>query len=354
MFRRRRPNREIAFSFDSFLDVVANVVGIILRLILVAWVGARSYKMFVPPPVLPEQAEEEVAALPESTDPLSPQLQRQRQELARVQAQLLEQLRLLEQEEEEVQGTQQTLTGLDKRKSQAADALAALGGAARQRGDQNQVVALSLDELRQRSQKVAEEIEALRKMPAPPHQALRYHTPVSAPVQSEEWMFECRQGRVTLVDIGTLLEDALRRARSQSDNLRDRWEVSDVTAPVGPFRLRYTLERERGLAGELGGAPTRSGSFRVSLSQWEVEAVTSPRGENIEAALAPRSEFRRVADHIDSRQATVTLWVYPDSFPLYRRLRDYLHEHDIIVAGRPLPDGSCIAASRHGSASRGQ
>src|SRR2546426_1102346 len=43
MIRRRRPVREIAFSFDSFLDVVANVVGIIIRLILVAWVGARSY-----------------------------------------------------------------------------------------------------------------------------------------------------------------------------------------------------------------------------------------------------------------------------------------------------------------------
>ena len=32
-----------SFSFDSFLDVVANVVGIIIRLILVVWVGARSY-----------------------------------------------------------------------------------------------------------------------------------------------------------------------------------------------------------------------------------------------------------------------------------------------------------------------
>ena len=42
MIRRRRPVREIAFSFDSFLDVVTNVVGIILRLILVAWVGARA------------------------------------------------------------------------------------------------------------------------------------------------------------------------------------------------------------------------------------------------------------------------------------------------------------------------
>ena len=46
MRRRRRPDKEIHFSFDSFLDVVANVVGIIIKLILVAWVGARTYTGF--------------------------------------------------------------------------------------------------------------------------------------------------------------------------------------------------------------------------------------------------------------------------------------------------------------------
>src|SRR4051794_7682892 len=45
MYRRRRAHRDkIQFSFDSFLDVVANVNGIIIRLIIVAWVGARSYQ----------------------------------------------------------------------------------------------------------------------------------------------------------------------------------------------------------------------------------------------------------------------------------------------------------------------
>jgi hypothetical protein len=53
MIRRRRTQREIPFSFDSFLDVVANVVGIILRLILVAWVGGRSYHATVAPPPAP-------------------------------------------------------------------------------------------------------------------------------------------------------------------------------------------------------------------------------------------------------------------------------------------------------------
>jgi len=156
------------------------------------------------------------------------------------------------------------------------------------------------------------------------------------------------------VDIGTLLEDAVRQARSQVDQLRDRWEVSDVTAPVGPFRLHYVVERDRGMVGALGGAPPRDGGFRATMTQWEVEPVTPSRGEDADTALAPGSEFRRVVDHLDPNQGTVTLWVYPNSFPLYRQLRDYLHEHDVVVAGRPIPDGSFIAASRHGSASRGQ
>jgi hypothetical protein len=352
MFRRRRPNREIHFSFDSFLDVVANVVGIILRLILVAWVGARSYKAFIPPPP-PDEAVEESALPAEPDDPLSPELQRQRDELARAQAQLLEQLRAFEHEEQQAGAAKKELEGLESRKKHALGVRTALAAAAQDKGQDAQLKALSMEELRQRGQKVMEEIEALRKE-APPRQELRYRTPVSAPVQSEEWMFECRQGRVTLVDIGTLLEDAVRKARSQVNQLRDRWELSDTTEPVGPFRLHYTLERDRGAAGALGAGPSGGGGYRAGLSGWEVEPLTSPRGEDAETALAPNSEFRRVVDHLDPRQAAVTLWVYPDSFPLYRRLRDFLHERDIVVAGRPLPEGSFMAASRHGSASRGQ
>src|SRR5205807_6722755 len=95
MIRRRRPQREIAFSFDSFLDVVANVVGIVLRLILVAWVGARSYKAFVDvPPLPPVPAPIPAAALPplptfpEPVNPLAPVLARRRQELAGARAAL--------------------------------------------------------------------------------------------------------------------------------------------------------------------------------------------------------------------------------------------------------------------------
>src|SRR5436309_6540326 len=83
MIRRRRPPREIAFSFDSFLDLVANVVGIILRLILVAWVGARTYKAAVPPPPPAPPALAEPASPPEPTDPRQDLLARRREEVGR-------------------------------------------------------------------------------------------------------------------------------------------------------------------------------------------------------------------------------------------------------------------------------
>ena len=81
MIRRRRPVREIHFSFDSFLDVVANVVGIIIRLILVVWVGARAYTGIQTTPSTPaaEVVTQEVA------DPLVDELEERRRELALVQ-----------------------------------------------------------------------------------------------------------------------------------------------------------------------------------------------------------------------------------------------------------------------------
>ena len=90
MARRRRHPREIAFGFDSFLDVVANVVGIILRLILVAWVGGRSYKADMPKTDLaPVPVLADPAPLPAPTDERQPMLVRHRREIGAQQKALL-------------------------------------------------------------------------------------------------------------------------------------------------------------------------------------------------------------------------------------------------------------------------
>src|SRR5262245_11428737 len=93
MIRRHRRPREIAFSFDSFLDIVANVVGVIIRMILVVWVGARAYTSphF---PAHPGRSPVAVEARSEA-DPLEPELEQHRRELAQAEERLLEQLRRL-------------------------------------------------------------------------------------------------------------------------------------------------------------------------------------------------------------------------------------------------------------------
>ena len=150
------------------------------------------------------------------------------------------------------------------------------------------------------------------------------------------------------------MTEVKRGLEEKTKQLRSQWEVSDVAGPVGAFQLHYTVERERGLLDGGGPSPETQGSFRAGLRGWQLEPLPGVRGETEEQAFKPGSDFRQVADVLDPQQHTVTFWVYPDSFALYRRLRDYLYERDIVVAGRPLPDGAPIAASRHGSASRGQ
>jgi septal ring factor EnvC (AmiA/AmiB activator) len=183
MIRRRRKVREIEFSFDSFLDVVANVVGIILRLILVAWVGARSYKAVVPTTPPPALTKEEIAELPDPQDPLAPELERQRRELAEVQSRLLEQLKEWRKLRQDSTLTAEELARLTAHVQEVDTERKNVDAKIHQDAQVARNAYLSLEEIRERSKRVVEEIEALRKAPSS-KQTLRYRTPVSHPLQS--------------------------------------------------------------------------------------------------------------------------------------------------------------------------
>jgi hypothetical protein len=356
MIRRRRPVREISFSFDSFLDVVANVTGIIIRLILVVWVGARSYTSMTAQArrrTAPAQGMEKVEEL---KDPLQQEMTKHRQELAAAQARLLEQLRQAGVAQTRDKQTRNDLAALEKARQRQALEGSALERAAGSKRSATQAVALSMDELRRKEKKLREEILALEKMPRL-KKVIHYRTPVSAPLDSEEILFECRYGRVSYIEIAAMLSEAGRTLDDKVRQLQHEWRVEDVAGPVGGFRLHYTVERLHGLLdgdAEESQPPSPSARFGYGLTGWQLEPTDHQRGEDERTALAEGSLFRRVVDSLDPRQAAVTIFVYPDSFGLYRKLRDYLYDHEVVVAGRPLPDGIPITCSRRGSRSRGQ
>jgi hypothetical protein len=358
MRRRARRGGEIPFSFDSFLDVVANVCGIVIRLILVVWVGARSYPSLQKLIATHEPVASEIGDLSSeaaTSAELEKEVAQHRSELHEARQKLLEYLSHRDEARKTVVPAEARWSDLTQKRRDLEQAKAALEQKVAKAGDGVETTLPSAEELRQRRQQLTEDVRALQMLPRP-RKALYYRTPVSQPVQAEQFMFECQQGRVAFIDLAGLQAEMRRDLVAKGEELKTRWQTDEVTAAIGAFQLRYRVEREPGFADAVapGAAPAGSAGYRYGIAGWTVEPITAARGEDLATALADGSDFRRITDALDARQAVVTFWVYPDSFELFRRLRDYLYERDLVVAGRPLPSGIPIAASRHGTLSRGQ
>jgi hypothetical protein len=91
-----------------------------------------------------------------------------------------------------------------------------------------------------------------------------------------------------------------------------------------------------------------------NLLGWEIIPEGSNRGDTYEATRSPTSTYGRAINRLSPGRDTITMWIYPDGFALYRKLRDDLHARGFLVAARPLPDGTAIRGSPVGSLSAGQ
>ena len=346
MLRRRRPlkNEAIHFSFDSFLDLVTNVVGIIIRLILVTWVGARSYHtgmQWIEGDAASQANQKPAAKI--GDDPLATRIEASKRDLDDAKTKLLAQLKELDEIDEKAKSTNEQLVILVGRRTELEKEKKKLESKGKICGVPVKEANLSVAEVRQRSKDLLAELKRLEAMPVSRKQ-LKYHAPVSRIVQSEELNFECKYGRVTYIDMPAFMQEIKASVDEVKAEMRTRTRVERVAGPIGFYRLRYVFERS--------GSTIDNGTF--SLSSWEVEPINAERGETLQQAQAAKSEFRQLTDALDPRLTVVTFWVYSDSFELFRQLRDQLYDRGLDVAGRPLPPDSLIAASRNGTASRGQ
>jgi hypothetical protein len=205
--------------------------------------------------------------------------------------------------------------------------------------------------LRGERDKLTQELTTLRQLPHPKSATILSKSPVARPASSEEYHFELRRARVTFINLDQLMNlcksDAQVRMR-----MSDRpTEITSKVGPVGAFSLAYELVKATpGSVDEL----IQRKSVRFDLRAWELLPESENRGETFEATRNPISEFARAVNRMSPSRSTLTLWVYPDSFALYRRLREDLIEHGFSVAGRPLPEGMTIRGSPLGTQSAAQ
>lgn len=326
-------------SYDSFLDIVANIVGILIILVVVT--GVR------------------VKHLDFEEHPLSENVRQSAQELHRRQAMVASMRGNLIDTSRQIEAVQIVRAFQASERNQLATAVAfaeheienrrnALDADDRSEFDMRRAVAEAQAELADLNRKLAR--------PTPPENGPvvvveNYPTPLSETVDGNEFHFQLRGGRIAYIPLDSLIGRFTKDAKQKLYQMRDQMELSDTVGPEGGFRLRYTLQRYDLTPAEAMAAG--HGGSRVRLKRWTLIPVSNTVGDPVEAALAEGSEFHRRLKEIPS-DAVLTVWTYPDSFKEYRQLIKAIYHQGYACAVRPLPNGAPISGSPEGTKSAAQ
>ncbi len=379
----RRRDFEIMFGSDSFLDVVANIVGILIILIVIAGVRVSQAPPkpktpsdvsipdleskpapsipFVPDiPVeataeVPEPIMAEVTPEPESDAPIEPlpplvpppELVAQVGDLEKEIAAITEESRRIG---DSLAKRNQQQTDLDLRLQTARSLLEERQGQLQASAAKAAQGKMDLELTRQALARLLVQVKELESK-SPPVEKLQHRiTPVSRTVMGRELHFRLEKNRVAEVPIEALVERLKEHIERRKDWILKTRQHKGQVGPIGGFNLEYII----GVDSLTGLEETRGiGGYRMSMRYWEIHPEENLRGETGDVALSQGSKFYQALVSAGS-DTTLTFWVYPDSYDLYRKLQVFAHEQGFPVAGRPLPAGVAISGSPNGTKSASQ
>ena len=334
MPRHNRTEAE-APGQDSFLDVVANLVGMLIILVMV--VGAQTKRGAIAretaklavaaagPTIDVAGAEAAATSVERSIDELQQKISRQNLEVA-----------LREGERNKVQ---LLVTIAEQR---LAEHRGQLEASEQTRYDLQEQLVAARGELARLSQQ-----QNVLTRPSP---AVLQHlpTPMAKTVFGTEIHFRLLGGRLAYVPWEEMIEKLKADVGNHVHKLRDTARVEMSLPVVNGFGVRYILRRTDVELQTRLGVATHS---KPELEKLYFVDAEPNLGVPLAEALQPRSEFKsRLAAH-KPQQTTVTIWVYPDSFDQFRDLKSELFKLGYLTAGRPLPAGHPIGGSPDGSRS---
>ncbi len=380
MGRQQPPGLE--FGSDSFLDVVCNIVGILIILIVVVSVKVQRQPNFDQELVAAqlqrddaERKQQEQIVLRMSDKKAaedSQQTLRSEIDQLKIQRQLLQSD--LEQLEKSISELEKELNGLratdqkakkkletivanetsltaqiaelrktlDAKNNELKALTAAITTADAEKSQSENRMQMAVLE----TQKLTEVLGKIEQKSNPTDKLQHRLMPVTRTVEKGEIHFRVSNGRISEIPIEGLLKRLEKQVRAAG--FRD---VAGVVGPVGGYRMSYELQR----VGSNGIQALQTGEYSVSLqlNRWEIIPDPSLVEETFDEAVRPGSHYRHVIQEVDP-DTVVTLWIYPDSFEGFHAIREVAHGLNLRVAARPLPFGQAIIGSQTGSKSNAQ
>jgi hypothetical protein len=322
---------------DSFLDVITNIVGILILLVLV--VGLRSSRSVHGSPgnVAADQTQAQDQLKQAYNTALTAELNVrdlvQRLGSAHGEANFREQERVwlntsLAQAEKEIADRRSKLSTEGQRdfdvRQRLKDAQATLDDLTRQQ-------------------------IALVSQEAPTEQIECQPTALAKAVTGKEVHLLLSEDHVAIVPFDELLDQMKQDARDNLWRLKQQDELERTIGPVGGFRLKYCFVKEDVMRASDAGTYMTGSISRFSHCFFL--PMTTPPGEPAAEAMKPNSELAQLLTRQRPEGTTITIWTYPGNYERLRQLKRAIRDAGFQIAVRPLPKGMPLGASRHGSES---
>lgn len=341
MLRRKRNRSAIAVGHDAFLDIVANLVGILIILVVV--LGSQSSEVI-------ETIKSAESSMTEAT---TDQLSRiaaasLRAEAAARDSQHLE--RTIDRQEAELdlhrQARDQLLDLVSVARSALDDHRKSLDSQhaehVRQTAQFEQASATlaSLQSTRASIESQEPDVVAVEHLP----------TPMAKTVYHDEIHLRIKNNLISVVPIEALLKEVEHSARLSLRGSANG-QQSETVGPIQGWIAKHVLDRQSGYR-------TRGGSSQRVRAVQSLGIVFEPLnpivGQDIDTVTSGQSAIDVELAGRDPQKTAVTAWVYPDSFATHRQLQRYLYAKGFTAAARPLPQNAPIGASPNGTRSKAQ
>ncbi|MGB7347709.1 MAG: hypothetical protein WBD20_26030 [Pirellulaceae bacterium] len=348
MSKRRRTTLEM--GHDSFLDIVANLVGILIILVVV--LGTQSQAVIQS--VQEQEIEQELPSdPPEGQFASQEQLEALATHTMRAQAAQADSDRF----EKKIKLMDDELEQRKRQRGMLLDVLAeaklayedikndADAEKARVAAEQSELQTLTsrlsdISATRKRLESEKQPIVAVEHLP----------TPMAKTVFGEELHFRLKGNRLSVVPIEKLLGEIRRDFTRVASGSRD----GRLDAAVGPVRgyvARYIMDKQHKLVSNGRGV---SPGTQIQLVRMTVEPLSEPHGEEIVSVLQGSQMLDVELAGRNPGNTTITVWCYPDSFAAFRQLKEHLYAKGFATAARPLPMDRGITGGPQGSRSAAQ
>lgn len=393
---RRAADSDQEFGSDSFLDIIANIVGILIILIVIAGVKvARQPKLLgtgaantfesaqaEAKPEAPVEQPEMIGmpdwnAVPSRNLVLAnvPPDRRDELEKSRKLSQEIQQNEAkLEAYLVSLQNAPQAagedeLPEVDALLDKTATTIASLKTAVLDAEQKSNTEMQALNALQKRDQyvngalqqivvetrrlkEVLEENSKQQKRAEASKEVLTHRlSPVGKSVSEDETHFRLHNGNVAHLPIDRLVDRMTDQIKARQRIVMKFRRYEGVVGPLNGFVMKYVVQRQ--VMSPLQAMQYGHNSYRFSVSRWTIEPSDTYRGETVDEALRQGSHFRQLVESAEP-DSSVTIWLYPGDFENFSRLRELAHSMNLRVAARPLPEGTPVAGSPNGSQSTSQ